>query len=142
MKKLLTVCLLLLCSGSVMAEKEQKTYLCITEIAGGIKYDSSVKSWKEAKFKTPEKYLIKFNDKDYPLSSATISEFGTGYPIYYCEEEGKYKVAPLVCHSPFGHFHFNKKTLRFLESYMLGYIDGIDNNDNTPLVRGGTCSPL
>ena len=37
---------------------------------------------------------------------------------------------------------FNVNTGRFLQSYLAGYVDGEDNNDNTPYVAAGTCTKL
>jgi hypothetical protein len=39
-------------------------------------------------------------------------------------------------------YQFNLRTNRFLGAYLEGYVDGKDNNDDTPFVSGGTCSKI
>ena len=57
-----------------------------------------------------------------------------------CDEPNK--VGSFRCEIFFGEFLVNLKTKRFLKSYLFGYIDGNDNNNNTPAVTIGKCSPL
>jgi len=46
------------------------------------------------------------------------------------------------CNMILGEFIFNSKSKRFIKTYTAGYLSGQDNNDNTPYVMIGTCSPL
>ena len=39
-------------------------------------------------------------------------------------------------------YQFNLTNNRFLSIYDFGYIDGRDNNDETPSVSGGTCTKI
>lgn len=36
----------------------------------------------------------------------------------------------------------SKNSLRYVETYEIGFVDGKDKNDNTPMIEMGTCSPL
>ena len=62
MKKLLSVSLLLLCSGSVMAEQ----YMCTPEASGGLGYDKTTNSWNDSSFDTGRNNIVKVNDKEHP----------------------------------------------------------------------------
>ncbi|RKZ68882.1 MAG: hypothetical protein DRQ44_03765 [Gammaproteobacteria bacterium] len=135
MKKLLTVSLLLLCSGSVMAEK----YMCIPEASGGLGYDKKSNSWSVSKFDTGRNYIVNVNDKDNPSYAATVTTLNETLPSYLCKEEPS--VNALVCNSFLGQLNFSKGTLRFIESYMFGYVQGKDNKYNAPKVTVGSCSP-
>ena len=37
---------------------------------------------------------------------------------------------------------FSRTTMRFRAVYLVGYIDGKDNNDDTPSIKIGTCTKL
>ena len=44
----------------------------------------------------------------------------------------------LSCSYGYGSIHFNKKNLRYIETYLLGYIEG-DNKKATPSLTIGEC---
>jgi hypothetical protein len=46
------------------------------------------------------------------------------------------------CSDGIGDYTFSIKTYRFLKSYMIGYVGGKDNNDDTPSVQAGTCTKI
>lgn len=135
MKKLLSVSLILLCSGSVMAEE----YLCSPEASGGLGYDKRTKSWNASSFDTGRNYIVKLNDKEHPSYAATVTYPNETLPSYLCKEESSVNV--LVCNSFLGQLNFSMGTLRYIESYMFGYVQGKDNKYNAPKVTVGTCSP-
>ena len=141
MKSLLVFCLLLLCSGLVMAEKEQKTYLCIAEVVGGLKFNETTNSWIGLVFKGGNKYLLKINDKEFPFFVATVTRFGSKTINFGCELDDNSATGEQVCNSDTGQFNYNLESLKFLTSYMVGYTSG-DNSKATPSIGGGTCSPL
>jgi hypothetical protein len=39
-------------------------------------------------------------------------------------------------------YQFNFKNNRFLKAYLFGYLDGRDNNENTPSISGGICTQI
>ena len=124
-----------------MAEKEQKTYLCITEVAGGIGFNETKNSWTGRAFKGGKKYLLKINDKKFPFFVATVTRFGSKTINFGCELDDISATAEQVCNSDVGQFNYNLNNLRFLTTYMVGYTDG-DKDTSTPYIAGGTCSPL
>lgn len=135
MKKLLSVSLLLLCSGSVMAEQ----YMCTPEASGGLGYEKTTNSWNASSFDTGRNYIVKVNDKEHPSYAATVTYLNETLPSYLCKEETT--VNALVCNSFLGQLNFSKEKLRYIESYMFGYVQGKDNKYNAPKVTVGTCSP-
>ena len=135
MNQLLSVCLMLLCSCSVMAEQ----YMCIPEASGGLGYDKTTKSWNVSSFDTGRNYIVNVKDKENPSYAATVSYINETLPSYLCQEEPS--VNALVCSSFLGQFNFSIGTLRYIESYMFGYVQGKDNKYNAPKVTVGTCSP-
>ena len=135
MKKLLTASLLMLCSSAVPAEE----YMCTPEASGGLGYDKISKSWSANRFETGRHYIVKVNDKDNPTYAASVTYVDETLPSYLCEEESS--VNALVCNSFLGQLNFSKETLRYIESYMFGYVQGKDNKYNAPKVTVGTCVP-
>lgn len=47
-----------------------------------------------------------------------------------------------TCHGSLQQYLFNLKTNRFMALYAVGYVDGADNNDDTPSVAGGVCTKI
>ena len=135
MKKLLSASLLLLCSGSVMAEE----YMCTPEASGGLGYDKTERLWNVSSFDIGRNYIVKLNDKEHPSYDATVTYLNETLPSYLCKEETTINV--LVCNSFLGQLNFIKEELRYIESYMFGYVQGKDNKYNAPKVTVGTCSP-
>ena len=142
MKIILTIFLLLVCSGSVLAEKKQKTYLCIGEVAGGLDYNTTKNAWEGMSFDTDNKYLLKTNDKQHPSKVATVTQTGRPIPLFQCEPGRLLFTGEQLCDGPFGQFAYNLESLRFLSTFMSGYIDGKIIDGLTPYIQGGTCSPL
>jgi hypothetical protein len=48
----------------------------------------------------------------------------------------------LVCRTEFYDYKFNLKASRFDEAYLIGYVNGHDTNDDTPVVAGGVCTKI
>jgi hypothetical protein len=117
------------------AEKAS-TYLCIPDFGTGFSYTPEKKAWEVTRFRT--------KDRKYILSKSSgewiWKDFGSdsGYP---CSEFDKSGV--IAC--GFGgvaDVAFSRNTMRFRDSYLSGYVDGIDNSHNTPSVTIGTCTKL
>lgn len=113
----------------------QDSYLCVSEASGSVFYNESQKKWEGTAFSTNNEKIIltkkngkwKFKNFGYSFENdcGEMNEFGT-----------------FRCNIIFGEFLFNSKTKRYLKSYAVGYVDGNDNNNNTPAVTIGKCSPL
>lgn len=113
----------------------QDSYLCISEAMGGVAYDSSTRKWEGTKFKNSNEKIILIKKN----GVWKLKNFGSTFE----KDCGKMnEFGTFRCNILFGEFLFNSKTKRFLKSFVAGYVDGEDNNDNTPAVMAGTCSPL
>jgi hypothetical protein len=131
MKKYFPLALLLF-SFSCIA---QDAYLCITEGSTGFYFNSNQKIWEQTKFKTDKnKNILKKIKNNWEWR-----DFGNdwGEPCGSLNEYGY-----LNCKMIFGELRFNSKSLRFLTTYTVGYVDGSNANSNTPAISIGTCTPL
>lgn len=113
----------------------QDSYLCVSEAIGGIAYDSSTRKWEGTKFKNKNEKIILVKKN----GVWKLKDFGSTFE----NDCGKMnEFGTFRCDILFGEFLFNSKTKRFLKSYLVGYVSGEDNNNDTPAVMAGTCSPL
>ncbi len=112
----------------------QDVYLCVGDAAGGVSFDGNSQKWKGAALRTSSKILV--NKKN---NKWTMKEFDSSLENE-CTQPNEYGV--MSCNKIFGEFHFSTKTRRYISTYIAGYIDGRNNNDNTPYVEIGVCSKL
>ena len=111
----------------------QDTYLCIPISATGYSFEKVTNSWDIASFKVgSQKYLLKNN-----LSTWRWYRFGEKESTSTCTAQ----ITKINCRDV-GDIVFDKNNLRYLRTYIAGYVDGVNNNNNTPLIEIGTCSPL
>ena len=117
------------------AANAQESYLCVSEASGGVSYDSSTQKWRGAVFRNDEKkFLITKKDNKW-----TMKEFGKSFETD-CTQPNEFGV--MSCNKILGDFNFSTKTRRYLSTYIAGYIDGSNNNENTPNIQIGICSKL
>lgn len=138
MKKLIrgfSVALLSLFPLSVIA---QTGYVCIADKAVGFSFDAYSKSWNHANFKVSDsKFVLSKNNANWQWK-----KMGESYPIS-CGEFNEYGY--IRCDSGFTQVSFNKKNLRYMKSYLVGYVNaGIagKEGEDTPLLEIGKCSPI
>jgi hypothetical protein len=113
----------------------QDAYLCVPSKITGFSYNSSTKLWEQTSFRIgDEKKLLKKVGNQWEWRSFG-KQFGQK-----CGQMSDYGW--INCDLIFGTMRFNKNELRYLETYTAGYIDGKNNDDNTPAITIGTCSPL
>jgi hypothetical protein len=132
MKKIFFTILVIFYSNTLNA---QESYLCISEAIGGVAYDSSLNKWDGTKFSNNNHKII-LKKKN---GSWKYADFGNNFEES-CDKMNEYGI--FRCNMILGEFIFNSKSKRFIKTYTAGYLSGQDNNDNTPYVMIGTCSPL
>jgi len=111
----------------------QDAYLCLPKSATGFSYVQNSSSWEITTFNISDnKYLLKNKSGKW-----SWDKFGSNFPKSCIDLNQK-----IMCNLLVGEVIFDKKTLRYLRTYIPGYVDGIANNDNTPLIEIGTCSSL
>jgi hypothetical protein len=140
------------------------TYFCTADAVGGVRYNEFTGDWVGGEFTAGNIYILnirnnreiidEFNGKLRMTYFIEFSEQGAGSDILAnsCNTKSNQlrSINPLASFiSDSGHFScdliggdlaVDLGTLRFLKSYTWGYVDGVDNNRNTPLIMVGTCS--
>lgn len=112
----------------------QEAYLCIATQTAGFYFNNKNKQWESTKFQTSDvKYLLKKKSNGWEFM-----DFGSNAGLA-C---GNFHQSRLKCDLILGELYFDNKTLRFLKTYVTGYIDGRNSNEDTPSVQIGSCSPL
>jgi hypothetical protein len=116
----------------------QTGYVCIADKAAGFSFDTYSKTWNNANFKV--------SDSKYVLSKSGGSwqwkKMGESYPSS-CGEFSEYGY--LKCDNGFTQVSFNKKNLRYMKSYLVGYVNGGiagKEGEDTPNIEIGKCSPI
>ncbi len=132
----------LILSVTSAAADEDAKYLCIGNKSTGFKYENG--NWNSVDFKVDKRYLVAVKKhwfKDEVLYS--ITEFGKDRASFYCDKEAPDKYGYIICEEGLGSFRVNIRTLRYMDVYPVGYIDGKDNNaTDTPSIEIGTCTKL
>lgn len=135
-KKIPILCALSFLSFNSFA---QKTLLCVTEAVSGVSYDSSSKKWRSTAFKNNnEKHFLIENKGEWKYK--TFEDFFEAKCNHY--RIGSTQEFRLICPILEGEFRYGSSKKRFLSSYLVGYFDGSDNNNNTPAVSIGTCTEI
>jgi hypothetical protein len=105
----------------------------------------------ESKFVLRLKYIKSWvkDDENVDDYSVTITRLGSTYNAecldFSQSQHGVVsdrKYTYLRCRANESDYTFNLKNSRFLSVYPNGYVEGEDNNDNTPHVSGGTCTKI
>jgi len=130
MKKILLIALFPILSFA------QNSYLCVPTSSTGFKFDSNTKKWNSTFLSNDLKQILIKTDSGWQWR-----DFGRNWGLkcdLKFEDDGL-----IICPVFYGEVKFNKKTLRYIQTYTAGYVEGIDNNKpDTPGMTIGTCSPL
>lgn len=141
------------------------TYFCTADAVGGVRYNEIAGDWVSTKFEAVSKYILnisnnseildEFNGKVRMTYFIEFSEHGSGSDLVsvYCRTKSDQlrSINPLAnfisqsgftCNAGGGDLIVDFDTLRFLKSYTWGYVDGVDDNSNTPHIEIGTCSRI
>lgn len=149
---ILGVIALLGAAASIADPPQTQSFLCIGEHATGFTMDKKSRKWAATQFNT-RRYIVKTPGKgpNAPsgafTSAMAVYEFGQddGAPTALCEKPFN-QVGALFC-SGEEDFNFNRKTLRFMHSFVHGYIEppggwfGPEGSAE-PLIEIGTCSAI
>jgi len=143
----------LLVSTTVAYSQQSKStsYHCVAEFAGDGWYNFATKQTERRSFGTKDdnsQFILRktfINQaNDYNVS---ITPWGSNGPVDCRGSDGSKTVTVafgvLMCStSPVQMYVFNPFTNRFFHIYTAGYISGLDNNDDTPYMAGGTCTKI
>ena len=115
-------------------------YLCVPDQAAGFIFDQSSRRWKSVNLRSEgEKYII----KQVSFSKNALSIVSAQASYEECRSDNGFEnsnEAYFEC--IFGEFKFNRITGRFIRTFTAGYIDGLDNKENTPAILIGRCTPF
>lgn len=115
-------------------------YLCVPDQVAGFSFDQSTNRWKSVNLRSEdEKYII---DVVTSSKSALSIVSANSNHIECWSDKGFASTNEADFKCIFGEFRFNKNTGRFIRTYTSGYIDGLDNKENTPAILIGKCTPF
>lgn len=137
------------------------SYYCVTEFAGGLSFDESRKAWGSARLQNENKFVLRLRYEGAVKQKDALSDtLWENYTVTLTAEGDKYTVSCtsdfdypsktilvggygyVSCTSDLTLYRFNLRTNRFLTAYLQGFVNGADNNDNTPNVAGGLCTKI
>lgn len=146
------------------ADKLDANYICTGLSAGGIAYNSTQKSWHGTIFREQNDiFVIQMkhlgtdhqtaygNDVVSDRFNVAIKRQSQKYPDPCVGKRGDLKNPAVTVLEPNGYiscttigweYLFNPQIGRFTRTYPWGYVDGLDNGDNTPSITAGTCIKL
>lgn len=124
-------------------------YFCKVTAAGGVAWEEARKQWEGATFRPDGSFVVSVSSTsgatagDYTLS---ISNMGEDRP-QRCTND---RTEPLNistwgmvrCSAALHEYRISFDELRFIKAYLVGYVSGEDNNDNTPAITIGECTRI
>jgi hypothetical protein len=124
------------------------SYSCVAESSGGIFYNDQTKKWEGTRFRPLSKFTLNLKyvrtTTERDEYTVTITPNGanevlscTSYRTQLAQID---EFGFLACRTEFYNYKFNLKAGRFVEAYLMGYINGNDTNADTPVVSGGVCT--
>jgi hypothetical protein len=122
------------------------SYLCVSDMVTGFAFNKETKQWEIARFKANEKFVVTRSKGS--MFVWEVRRTGLNAPVSYCQEDFT-ASGYLICKG-FDSFFMNRKTLRFLTIYTMGYWDDVFDEKteifkegaNTPNMKIGKCTPL
>ncbi len=136
--------------SSLPALASAESYLCVEDHATGFEFNHNKKAWQAKFFTSNQKYLVKPNADPSLKGKWIVSEIGTSVPFAWSEYDFT-STGALRCEGSLGEFAMNRKNLRFVRTFIVGYwTDAIPGEQegtfaegkNTPNIAIGKCSPL
>ena len=136
-----------------------KAYYCEAQFSGGLAFSETTKRWGATTFRPSDKFVLKLKYLEKRLEKdalgkpveryhyrITTTDAGQSDPMPcfdFRNEQATVWIGNGLyfnCEGVTRTYIFNLKANRFLSTYLNGFIDGVDNNDNTPFVAGGLCT--
>jgi hypothetical protein len=135
---------------SFAQQSKEGAYSCAAESSGGIFYNDQTKKWEGTSFRPLSKFILRLKyvrtttEGDEYAVTVTPSGRNDALPcISYRTQLAQIdEFGFLVCRTESYNYKFNLKAGRFVEAYLMGYINGHDTNDDTPVVSGGVCTKI
>jgi hypothetical protein len=135
---------------SFAQQSKEGSYSCAAVSSGGIFYNNRTKKWEGTGFRALSKFVFKIT---YVRTTTGVDEYAVTItpdgsndalsctadrmPLVQIDE-----LDFLICRTKFFSYKFNLKAGRFVEAYLMGYVNGQDSNDDTPVVSAGVCTKI
>lgn len=140
----------------------ETTYFCTTEMAGGLAFSTTAKRWEPATFRPTHKFVLKVKyhrvreeansfeksgksivfDVEASVTDAGTSTVKNCHPMDGSLGHIEMRDHQFHCEAILMQYRFNLLNNRFLKAYLQGYVEGPDNNEDTPSISGGTCTKI
>ena len=135
---------------SFAQRSREGTYSCAAESSGGIFYNNQTKKWEGTGFRPLSKFVFELKyvrtTADADEYAVTITPDGSNNALACTADRTPLvqidELDFLVCRTRFYNYKFNLKAGRFVEAYLMGYVNGRDSNDDTPVMSGGVCKKI
>jgi hypothetical protein len=168
-KIIYSACIALAVPSMALAfERPEGAYYCTVKFSGGVSYNSTFQQWQGVIFSPDGNFVLKLDFIDTVKTpfdgisderaeySAIIRKEGDSlsYPCFSkdvplaannSDKKSAYlELGKLDCDIQVGLYEvkINFENHRFLKIYKAGYLDGRDNNANTPSISGGICTKI
>jgi hypothetical protein len=142
-------------------EPKDASFACEVKFSSGIAVNEMSKRWEAAQLMTvPIRRFalnLQFVSIDFRKDGRGEDELVLSFRAVIAGERNDYPRAPwfpgecktnisvrpdapwFTCSSGASNYSINLGANRFITSYMAGYVNGSDNNDDVPSISGGTC---
>jgi hypothetical protein len=129
----------------------QLHYECKADAAVGFAFDESARSWRSTNFQARGRYIIRQLISDEMQNEFIIPKGSTWgvftdqfkTPRFGCPEpKTSVYESGLHCGLRWDEFEFDPNPLRYQTNYLGGYVDGRDNNEDTPAIEIGRCKAI
>jgi hypothetical protein len=142
--------------GTAAAGDLTGAYFCHTDAVGGLQYSASAGKWIGTGFSPSGAFVLKVTRTGGHTAIDAIgqSEPVDDYAVDFTDQDSGYKSAcgpndgkvsiwastsVIRCFAMFEDMQANLSNMRFLSTYAMGYLDGVDDNSNNPSIKAGTC---
>jgi hypothetical protein len=134
--------------GCFAANAFAQSLVCSTEMAAGMSFNRTTKTWSAGTFRPEAKYVVVKSDNN--AFKFEVRRFGAKTAVAWCESDFS-EHGLLQCKGLFQEFSFSRADLRFLHVYSAGYWNESSINrisptrkegEDTPAVAVGTCASL
>ena len=141
-------CTIVLLLAALPALASAESYLCVEEQTTGFRFDTGTKQWQQSNFRSDRKFLVKPNTDPSLKGKWIVWQSGEFLPYAWSESDFT-STGALKGEGHFGEFAMNRKSLRFLRTYVWGYwTDAIPGEPDdrpleemrTPQIGIGTCT--
>jgi len=134
------------------------SYYCSAKAEGGLKFNKITKTWESVRFKATDNFILNMRFvstkpmQDVPNMTLDVYKVslrsegsqtelncfagGSGVDVEVTTR------GVFSCEQLFFTYKFDMTAARYLQAYFAGYIDGDNDNNDTPFMAGGVCTKI